>query len=81
MDHLINLDRYPLIEPDSGAYQALVQRCQAELAAEGMFNLEGLVKPEALQQVVDALSPKFASEAFTHKRRHNIYFKKDRIVT
>ena len=65
MDHLLNLDRYPLNETGSDAYQKLVQRCRTELAAEGMFNLEGLVKPDALQQAVNALSPKFDSEAFT----------------
>ena len=77
MDHLLDLSLYPLNETDGDAYQKLVQRCRAELAVEGMFNLEGLVKREALQQTVDALSPKFENEAFTHKRKHNIYFKKD----
>jgi len=34
--------------PDSPAWQALVQRCHAELDGAGMFELPGFLKPQAL---------------------------------
>ena len=76
MKDLLNLEQYPLDQPESEAYGKLVEHCQSELASEGMFNLEGLVKPEVLAKTVSELSPKMASESFTHQRSHNIYFKK-----
>jgi hypothetical protein len=41
-----------------------------------MFNLDGFLLPSARAQAVAALAPRFATEAFTHARRHNIYFRK-----
>lgn len=77
MQDILDLDRYPLDQPGSTGWQALVARARSDLAATGMFNLEGLVKPGAIAAVVVALAPKFARESFTHARRHNIYFRKD----
>lgn len=73
----IDLDRYPLHAPQSAAYKALVARCQADLAAEGMFNLEGFMLPDAIAQTVADAGPRLnEDEAFVHARTHNIYFKK-----
>lgn len=76
MQSIIDLDLYPLHRPESPDWRALVGRAKADLARDGMFNLAGFVRPEVLTDVVGDLSPKFATEAFTHKRRHNIYFRK-----
>lgn len=76
MDFL-DLDTFPLDRPDSAEYAALVARCKSELAAGGMFNLDGFLKPDAAQAEADAHNPKMASESFLHAREHNIYFKKD----
>ena len=75
MQKIVNLDRYPLDQPDSGAYQSLVARCRSELAQDGMFNLEGFVRAEILASAVNDLSPAMATDSFTHQRRHNVYFK------
>lgn len=72
---MIDLERYPLDAPGSERYTALVARCQAELAAKGLFNLPGFVNdPSALLAEV---KPVLDTSAFVHTRRHNIYFKRD----
>ncbi len=74
MERLLDLDRFPLDRPESAAGEALVARCRRELAARGMFNLEGLVRTEALERCVAEVKPLLDTAAFTHKRSHNIYF-------
>ena len=76
MQDILDLARYPLDRPDSPEWQALIDQCRADLAADGMFNLDGLMHPAvALQAAVD-LTHRFASESFLHERDHNIYFLK-----
>ncbi|SMY08361.1 HalD/BesD family halogenase [Flavimaricola marinus] len=75
MESLINLDDFPLDAQGSSGWTALVERCKAALAAEGMFNLEGFLKPQTCKDILHDLRPRFATEAFTHSRSHNIYFR------
>ncbi len=77
MRDLVDLERYPLDRPDSPEWAQLVTRAKADLAREGMFNLEGFLRPRAIAADVERLAPRFATDAFTHARRHNIYFRKD----
>ena len=77
MKDILDLGRYPLDKPGTPAWTALVEKCRTELAKEGMFNLEGLIKPEALTRAVVELQPVLDTLSFTHKRLHNIYFKKE----
>ncbi len=77
MQNILDLDRYPLDQPDSAGWAALVERCKADLARDGMFNLEGLMRPEAVSRSVGEATPVLDASAFTHKRSHNIYFKKE----
>lgn len=77
MRNILDLDRYPLDRPGTPDWHALVDRCRADLAKDGMYNLPGFVRPEALQQAVDEIRPVMDTLSFTHKRRHNIYFRKD----
>jgi hypothetical protein len=77
MRELIDLDRYPLDQPGGAGWQAMVASAKAALAREGMFNLEGFMHPAALGGDVAQLAPRFDAEAFTHARRHNIYFRKE----
>ncbi|MGI9356366.1 MAG: HalD/BesD family halogenase [Rhizobiaceae bacterium] len=76
MDNIIDLDRYRLNQPRSTAWSALVADCRVRLANDGLFNLPGFIRPEALDKAVVELRPILASSAFTHARKHNIYFKK-----
>ena len=77
MKDILDLDRYPLDKPGSANWLALVERCQVDLATDGMFNLEGFVKNEALTKAVAELKPVIDTLSFVHTRRHNIYFKKE----
>ncbi len=77
MRAILDLDRFPLDKPGSTGWHALVDQCRADLAAKGMFNLEGFVLPAALERAVSELRPVIDTLSFTHKRNHNIYFKKE----
>lgn len=74
---VFDLARHPLQALDGPAGRALIERCRAAIAADGMFNLDGLVRPVALAQCVAEVKPVLDRAAFTHKRRHNIYFLKE----
>jgi len=76
MKDLLDLERYPLEQPNSPEYAALVAKCRADLDRDGMFNLVDFLRPDVAQAAANALKPAMAKDAFTHKRRHNIYFKK-----
>lgn len=73
----IDLDRYPLHARDGEAYAGLVARCRADLARDNMFTLDGFLSPDATADLAASLAPRFATEAFRHARRHNIFFRKD----
>ncbi|MBS0577743.1 MAG: 2OG-Fe(II) oxygenase [Proteobacteria bacterium] len=74
MDTLLDLERYPLDRPSTPAYARLVGDCQRQLAANGSFNLDGFVRPAAIQRAAAEILP-LARHAYTHQRTHNVYFK------
>ncbi len=76
MHDILDLARYPLDRPGSPEWQALVDRCMADLSKNGMYNLEGLVRPEALARAVAEVRPVMDTLSFVHTREHNIYFMK-----
>ncbi|PTX54078.1 2-oxoglutarate-Fe(II)-dependent oxygenase superfamily protein [Litoreibacter ponti] len=76
MDTYLDLETFPLDRPDSAAYAALVERCKAEMARDGMFNLDGFLRPEHAAAEARAHTPKMDRESFNHAREHNVYFKK-----
>ena len=75
MNLTLDLDRYPLDQPGSQGWHALVETSRQGLRADGMFSLEGFLRPGVAEQAARAIAPRVATEAFTHKRLHNIYFK------
>jgi hypothetical protein len=76
MHDILDLERYPLHKVGSPEWQVLLDRCKADLATHGMFNLEGLVRPEALTKSIAEVKPVMDTLSFTHTRDHNIYFLK-----
>jgi hypothetical protein len=74
MRDILDLVRYPLERLDSAEWQALVEQCRADLAREGMFNLEGLMRPDVAASTVAAMNDRFDTDAFLHERGHNVYF-------
>jgi hypothetical protein len=77
MRDILDLDRFPLDKPGTPAWQELVKRCRADLAADGMFNLEGFVRADALVRAMAEIQPVMETLSFVHRRSHNIYFRKE----
>ncbi|QGZ63429.1 HalD/BesD family halogenase [Paraburkholderia acidisoli] len=77
MRDILDLERYPLDRPGSVEWRRLVDRCSAELAEHGMFNLAGLLRPGVAERAVQDIQPVMDMASHTHKRSHNIYFKPD----
>ena len=75
MDRFLDLDAFPLSNPESEAYGALVARCLDDLERNGMCNLVGFLRPEVAVDIAGTLAGPFATDGFRHARRHNIYFR------
>jgi hypothetical protein len=76
MKDIVDLERYPLDQPGTPAWLALVERCKVELARDGMFNLVDLMRPDAIAACLGEVKPVINTLSFTHTREHNIYFMK-----
>jgi len=74
MQDMLDLARFPLDRPDSAAYGVLVDTCRRDMAANGMFNLDGLVLPAGIERMVREIKPRSERMAHTHQRRHTVYF-------
>ena len=77
MKHIIDLDRYPLDQPGTAPWDALVAKARAGLAQDGLFDFAGFMRPAALAQMLDHVRPRMARASFHHSRMHNIYFRDD----
>lgn len=71
---LIDVESYPLDQPSSSGYEALVSRCRAGLEDEGMYNLAGFLRPAAIERMVREVRPVIDHQSFEHRRLHNIWF-------
>ena len=72
MRDILDLDRYPLDKPGTPEWLAMVDRCRADLALKGMFNLEGLMFETVAADAAADLADAFETESFNHAREHNI---------
>ncbi|MEI9405420.1 2OG-Fe(II) oxygenase [Mesorhizobium argentiipisi] len=75
IENILDLDRYPLNREGSAEWQQLVGESKAALAANGMFNLEGFLRPGIAEKAVAEIRPVMDTRSHVHKRMHNIYFK------
>jgi hypothetical protein len=58
---LVDLERYPLFEPDSEAYRATVEQARRQMQERGAAEIEGFVSPAGVMALVDdaeALAPR-----------------------
>lgn len=76
MKDILDLNTYPIDALDSDARQSLVAWCQAELSYRGMFNLEGFLRAEVIDQCLSEVTTLLETDSFEHRRYHNIYFEK-----
>ena len=77
MRHILDLDRWPLDDLGGPKGKALIERCREKLREAGLFSLDALVRPDALETSVAEVAPVLGAAAFTHSRDHNIYFEDD----
>ncbi len=59
-ENLVDLDRYPLTEPDSTKFRELTARVKSDLTRDGAASLPGYLRPEAVELMADeanALAP------------------------
>ncbi|TGQ51159.1 2OG-Fe(II) oxygenase [Mesorhizobium sp. M1C.F.Ca.ET.193.01.1.1] len=75
MEDILDLDRYPLDREGSPESQRLVEESTAALNANGMFNLEGFLRPGIAERAVAEIRPVMDARSHEHRRMHNIYFK------
>ena len=78
MEDVIDLQKYPIDRPDSPGWRQLVADCRAQIDRNGLYNLPGFLRQEALSRSIADLTPVLDREGFNHAREHNIYFR-DRI--
>ena len=77
IEEIVDLERYPLDAPGTDAWSALVSRCRTDLDKNGMFNLEGFLRPAIAEEIAGRIQPVMDTSSFTHARDHNIYFDND----
>lgn len=73
IDHIVDLDRYPIDALTAPAGQRLIARCRSELAACGVASLPGFVRPAAVAQTI-VVADALADSAWHANRTHNVYF-------
>jgi len=70
---VVDLDRYPVHEPESAAGSELVEHCREALREDGALRLEGFLRDVAVEAaVVDAR--RLAPLGYPNDARHNVYF-------
>jgi hypothetical protein len=74
MKDVLDLERYPLDQPDSAQYAALVASSKRDMSACGFFNLGGFVLPAAIERAAHEIKSR-SDRAYTHQREHNVYFR------
>jgi len=72
-DDVVDLDRYPVNDPASAGYRALVQACRDQLRDRGVAQLAGFLTPVAVREMV-ALAGQLAAAAWTSNQAHTAYF-------
>jgi hypothetical protein len=70
---VVDLDRYPIDRPGSAVWQALVERCRAELAADGACQLHGFLTSGAVEQTLAVAAP-LRPLGWVTASTHNVFF-------
>lgn len=73
---IVDLDRFPIHDPDAPAYRELVGYCRDELAEDGCCSVGTFLRPEAITRI-SAEAETLAPQAYRTSVRHNPYFSPD----
>ena len=78
MRHIFNRDRWPLHEFDGLRGRAMVAHCRKEHCDIGVFSIDALICPEALETyVTEVVAPVLDAAAFTHSDRRRVLLLRD----
>ena len=69
---LINLEKYPLDDPEADRYRQIVSECRRELAQIGLVNLEDFLTSENTSRLVGEIEARMPESHFA-QRRDNPY--------
>jgi hypothetical protein len=69
---IVDFERYPIAEPGAPG-RLLAERCRAELAEDGACQLDGFMRPAAVQAVLGEAETLYGN-AFRTDATHNAYF-------
>ena len=70
---VVDLRRYPIGEPASPAYLALVRACRDQLRDQGVAQLAGFLTPAAVSEML-AQASRLAAQAWASDQTHTVYF-------
>jgi hypothetical protein len=70
---VVDLGRYPIGEPASPEYLALVRACQDQLRDQGVAQLDGFLTPVAVSEML-AHASRLAAQAWASDQAHTVYF-------
>jgi hypothetical protein len=73
---VVDLDRYPLDQPAADAARRVVERCRIALANDGACQLDGFMRPAAVEAVLDE-ARQLEPIAFQTEATHDVYFEGD----
>ena len=73
---LIDLDRYPLDQPDCARYRNLLEECRRDLRADGCRVVPGFIRPEAIDRLTRE-ADQVAGAAHRSYNDTNVYFSAD----
>lgn len=74
IEDILDLDTYPLHQPDSFDHARLVATLQNDWRTNGAFRLPELIRGEMAARAAAELRQPMETVAFRHRREHNIYF-------
>jgi hypothetical protein len=69
---IVDLDRYPIVDLDTGAGAVFLQECQRSIAENGWCNLDGFIRADALALLNDEANALLPTAEVLHVKR-NIY--------
>jgi len=72
-EDVVDLQRYPIHEPDSQACRDLVLDCRDQLREHGIAQLAGFLTPAAVSQMI-AEAGRLAGQAWASDQSHTVYF-------
>nr|WP_067290223.1 hypothetical protein [Marinobacterium profundum] len=76
LNELIDLDRYPIHDPDSEVTRALIAQCRAELDAVGCCCIANFVRPQSIARMQAEIERK-RPDIYWSQDSHNPYMRQD----